>query len=326
MAAKVDQYKDKTCLDPQMAKILERQNTLGQSYPDLNCLTADEIRSLYADERRFWNEDAQVLQKICDIQIEGLVRPIPLRIYYPDQPNGSNPIFFLHGGGWLVGNPDTHDKITRLMASNSGYPVVSIDYALAPRHKFPIAITETLMVVEHMLYHGANYGLSTQRIGLAGDSAGANMSAACGLLLGEKYPSLVAKLGLFYGGFGLHDSPSRRLYGSKEDGLTQDDLLYYQQCYLKDSSDRHDPRYCVLNANLDRFPPAFIAAASLDPLCDDSVALSAKLDNCGISHELVIYAGVLHGFLHMSRMLDKAHEAITSASQTFTEAFSRNPN
>ena len=308
-------------MNPQMQRIVERQKAQAQNYPDLDRQSPERIRQLYAEERRFWNAQAPPLQKIRNHVLKTDRRDIPIRIYYPDVANGSFPIIFLHGGGWVVGDLDTHDRITRLLAIDSGYPVVSVDYALAPTHQFPVAINEVLYVVRLLRKHAERYALNATRIAMAGDSAGANMCAACGALLQRESPGLISKLALYYGGYGLQDSVSRRLYGTQEDGLRPEDLAYYQQSYLGDLRNADDPRYAVLNADLRYFPPAFIAAAGLDPLRDDSAALSAMLEGHGVEHEYMVYPGVLHGFLHMSRMLDSAREAITAGAQSISQAF-----
>jgi acetyl esterase len=123
-----------------------------------------------------------------------------------------------------------------------------------------------------------------------------------------------AALLLYYGAFGLRDSASRRLWGGELDGLGENDLAFYRDAYLRSPEDGRDPRYDLLANRMDGLPPAFVAAVALDPLHDDSVALAAMLREAGVPVEFVVYDGVLHGFLHCSRLVPKALEAIRAGA------------
>ena len=232
-------------------------------------------------------------------------------------------LIYLHGGGWVVGNLDTHDKIMRLLALRSGAAVIGVDYGLAPQTKFPAAIDECLAAVTHVREHAAGWGIDPERIALGGDSAGANLSVAAALSLRDTHPELLRMLLLVYGVFGLRDSPSQRLFGERADGLSNKDMDYYYDCYLRGPEDCHDDRFNVLGADLRGLPPAFIAAAGMDPLLDDSVAMHELMGEAGVESTLAIYDGVLHGFLHYSRMLDRSNEAIDDAAEAIREVFAR---
>jgi acetyl esterase len=198
----------------------------------------------------------------------------------------------------------------RLLARESGIAVVCIDYALAPETRFPRQIEQIAAVLPQL----ERFGLRPDRLAFGGDSAGAHLALAATLAQAAGALPPFALL-LYYGSFGLRDSASRRLYGGPWDGLGEQDLDFYRQCYLRAPEDARDPRYDLLSGNLSGLPPAFIAAAALDPLLDDSRALAAMLEERGTPVELRIYDGVLHGFLHLSRMVDAAMRAIVDGAR-----------
>ena len=312
-------------LHPQMTEVLKKQAEVTPNARKVHTLTPDEARAQYAAGRRYWNSDAPELDEIFDTPIEGPGGGIPARVYLHGDERPLPVLIYLHGGGWVVGNLDTHDKIMRLLALRSGAAVVGVDYGLAPQTKFPAAIGECLAAVAHVRGHAAQWGIDPERIAIGGDSAGANLAVAVALSLRDTQPELLRMLLLVYGVFGLQDSPSQRLFGERGDGLSNKDMDYYYDCYLRGPEDRHDDRFNVLSADLRGLPCAFIAAAGMDPLLDDSVAMHELMGEAGVESKLAIYDGVLHGFLHYSRMLDRSKEAIDDAAQAIREVFAVSP-
>jgi acetyl esterase len=310
-------------LHPQMTEVLKKQAEVTPNAKKVHTLTPDEARAQYAAGRRYWNSDAPGLDEIIDTSIESPAGSIAARLYLHDDERPLPVLIYLHGGGWVVGNLDTHDKIMRLLALRSGAAVIGVDYGLAPQTKFPAAIDECLAVVAHVHDHAEDWGIDPERIALGGDSAGANLSVAVALSLRDTQPELLKMLLLVYGVFGLRDSPSQRLFGERGDGLSNKDMDYYYDCYLRRPEDRYDDRFNVLGADLGGLPPAFIAAAGMDPLLDDSVVMHELLGEAGVESKLAIYDGVLHGFLHYSRMLDPSNDAIDAAAKAIREAFAR---
>jgi acetyl esterase len=310
-------------LHPQMTEVLKKQAEVTPNAKKVHTLTPDEARAQYAAGRRYWNSDAPGLDEIIDTSIESPAGSIAARLYLHDDERPLPVLIYLHGGGWVVGNLDTHDKIMRLLALRSGAAVIGVDYGLAPQTKFPAAIDECLAVVAHVHDHAEDWGIDPERIALGGDSAGANLSVAVALSLRDTQPELLKMLLLVYGVFGLRDSPSQRLFGERGDGLSNEDMDYYYDCYLRRPEDRYDDRFNVLGADLGGLPPAFIAAAGMDPLLDDSVVMHELLGEAGVESKLAIYDGVLHGFLHYSRMLDPSNDAIDAAAKAIREAFAR---
>jgi acetyl esterase len=173
----------------------------------------------------------------------------------------------------------------------------------------------------HVRDHGGDWGIDPSRLAIGGDSAGASLSMAVALALRDTEPSLISLLVLVYGVFGLRDSPSRRLFGERGDGLSNKDMDYYCDCYARDPADRCDSRFDILTADLRGLPPAFIAAAGIDLLLDDSITMHQLMDAAGVSSQLKIYDGVLHGFLHYSRTLETASVAIDDTADAIRRVF-----
>lgn len=306
---------DRKRLDPQMVEVLEQQVRLMPVAEAQAQRSVKENRRLYEQERAFWNREVPDLPAVIEWRVPGPAGDIPIRLYRPLEEGTLPALIYLHGGGFVVGSLDTHDRIMRLLARNSGYAVVGVDYRLSPEHRFPTAIEETMAVVRYFQTHGREFGLDPKRLCMGGDSAGANLSLAAALGFRNTSPDLLKCLLLYYGTFGLRDSRTLRLYGGSEDGLSPEDLAFYRSCYLPPEADPYDPRIDMLGADLQELPPVFLAAAEFDPLLDDSLTLDALLDRSDVTHELVVYQGVLHGFLHYSLMLDAAGRAIQDGAK-----------
>jgi len=300
----------KARLDPQMAAAMARDAELVTWPAPVSELPVAESRRLYKQGRAWWNAGRPELPAVERREIMGPVGPVPLRVYYPSEQRPLPGLVYAHGGGWVLGDLDTHDKIMRRLALAAGMAVVGIDYTLSPEVKFPVAIEETVALFRVLRERGGDWGLDPARLAMAGDSAGANMTVGVALMLKDEAHELIKAALLYYGSFGLAESESRRLYGGPEDGLSAADMAFYSRAYLHDPADARDPRRNNLLAEVSGLPPMFLAAAELDPLHDDSPAFAAHLEAAGVSHELKSYAGVLHGFLHYSRMVDKASEAL----------------
>lgn len=275
-------------------------------------------RQYYLLERRFWNADApSMTTRTCAVPTP--YGDVTTRLYSP-QPTSQATLYYLHGGGFILGNLDTHDRIMRLLARYTGCTVIGIDYSLSPQARYPQAIEETVAVCSYFSQHADEYSLNVEKIGFAGDSAGAMLALASALWLRDKHircGNVIAIL-LWYGLYGLQDSVSRRLFGGAWDGLTREDLDMYEKAYLRNDEDRESPWYCLLNNDLTRdVPPCFIASAEFDPLIDDSRLLHKTLQAHQQPCEYKMYPGTLHAFLHYSRMMTIADDALQDGARFF---------
>lgn len=274
-----------------------------------------KMRAAYNFERRFWNSFPVELHAIEDLRLATPDGELSLRLYRPSDKKNLPVLIYAHGGGMILGDLDTHDRVQRLLAKNSGWAVLAIDYSLAPEVKFPTQLHQILHVVNHVAQRGGDWGLDRSRIALGGDSAGAHFMLATALAARDaKGPELSALL-LFYGAYGLKDSRAKRLYGWADlDGLTDAEVAFYRACYLRDPQDSKDPRYDLLQQNMTGLPPCYVLGVEFDPLYDDSVALVEMLQIAGVAHHFASYAGVLHSFLHYSAVEPKAHQALEESA------------
>lgn len=315
-------------ISDQMRAVIDKSNELAGDAFDTNA-GLDELRANYVRERAFWNEGGPVMERTENVSfpVPGDA-DVPVRLYYPQgAPNPAPAIVYIHGGGWVLGNPDTHDRITRILADRTKAVVASVDYPLSPEAKFPAALYACASVAEYLHEHGAAYGIDGSDLSFAGDSGGANLSLASYLYLRDQHgnASCIRSLLLYYGAFGLKDSASHRLLGGAWDGLTDDDWAYYLDAYLADvERDIESPYFNAFAADLSHdVPPAYIVAAEFDPLRDDSLALHQILEEHGEKHHYEVFPGVIHAFLHNSRMLDEAQRALDEGAAFFVEHRSR---
>ncbi|MEG2615252.1 MAG: acetyl esterase [Raoultibacter sp.] len=312
-------------LTPSMRAVLEKQNELAGGG-----LATDggfeEMRASYLAERLFWNEGGPLLHETRDDVVAGPYGDIPVRYYVPTEKENLPCIIYIHGGGFVVGNHDTHDRIMRTLAAKTGAVVVGVDYHLAPEAKFPSAVIESATVAEYLHEQGATQGIAGNHLSFAGDSGGAHLSLAATLYLrDEKHDSSYIKsLILYYGWFGLKDSSSMRLLGGQWDGLTKADWDYYMNCYFSEADEMNSPYADCFNADLTHDMPAcYIAAAEFDPLKDDSITLAAIFEEYGIPYRFELFEGVIHAFLHHSRMLDAARDALEHGATFYREHLER---
>jgi acetyl esterase len=268
-------------------------------------------RERYRHERMYWNSPQVELARVRDLALDTAWGRLCVRLYAPSDEAKLPVLLYSHGGGYIVGDLDTHDGICRALARRSGWAVLAVDYTLAPERQFPVQHDQVFAVLQHVARQGDDWGLDRGRIVLGGDSAGAHLSLGAALQARAKAGPAVSGLLLYYGGYGLRDSVSSRLYGwSDLDGMDGPDTARYRSYFMPDARDCDHPRYNLLAADLTGLPPAFIGAVAFDPLRDDSIALAELMQERGVAHRLVVYQGVLHAFLHFAPIEPVAVQAI----------------
>lgn len=298
-------------LDPEAREAVEIDRRAAHEFGPVELDDVARLRQWYAFSKRHWNEPLVELAAVADREVEVAGLSTRLRTYRPPGAAKGRALLYLHGGGWTMGSVDTHDRIMRLLAKESGTTVVGVDYALAPETKFPRQIEQIDAVVDLLAGEG---GEGRRALAVGGDSAGAHLSLAATLRRRDAGRPLPAALLLLYGLYGLRDSASRRLWAMPDSGLDAARLAFYERAWLPGPEARFDPRYDLLANELAGLPPCLVSAVSLDPLHDDAVALAALAREAGVAVEFLLYEGVLHGFLHLSRSVPKAMRAIRDAA------------
>lgn len=284
-------------IDPQMFEAGRRYLRTAPDFREAAGLPVDTVRERLREARAPWNAGGPVMAGSGDVSLPGPHRPIPVRIHRPTAVASGPVTVFLHGGGFVLGDLDTHDRILRELAAASGGPVVGIDYALGPEHPYPAAFDEVTAAVVHLAGHAEVLGIGSGRLVLAGDSAGARLALAACLDPALRGSDRIDACLLFYGSYGLTDSASRRLYAGGAFGFGEHEMAFFRRHYPTPDADGHDPRLDPLSADLSGLPPLFIAAAELDPLRDDSLALHWRVRATGGRSRLTLAAGLPHGYL-----------------------------
>lgn len=306
-------------ISKEMNEVLHIQNKASKDNTSLDALPIEEVRIYYNKEREFWNEGGDKVYKSVDSKINTRHGAIPVRFYYPNNnENNMSALIYIHGGGFIVGNLDTHDRIMRAFAYHANVIVMGIDYTLSPEAKFPQALEECVDIIKYLHENGDSYKIDKNSLSLAGDSGGANLCLASTIYLREVFNdiSYIKSLLLYYGFYGLKDSVSKRLYGGDYDGLKKEDLDYYFNLYTKNEKDYDNIYFSPLNADLTKnIPPCYIETGELDPLCDDSIVLYKILSSNGIKTELKVIPHVIHSYLHYAKMLKEASKAIENGSK-----------
>lgn len=302
-------------LTPEMQAVIRKSEELAAGlvldYSGAHPLPG--MREAYDKSTLYWNEAPLPIERVETFEADCGLGAIRVRLYDPAPGAGRPLLIYLHGGGYVLGGLDTHDCIMRHLCRYSGWAVLGVDYSLAPEARFPRQIEEIAGLIERLPALSAARRFAAARLAFAGDSAGANLCLASCLELRNRGHALPELLLLFYGGYGLADSYSQRLYGGALDGLSAQDMAFYRNAYCHPSQ-RDDQRYNVLSADLAGMPPAYLLTLTLDPLDDDSRALSAQLALSGVAHAVRRWEGVLHGCLKNLRELPSARAVLAEAA------------
>lgn len=242
---------------------------------------------------------------------------IPIRIY---TPHGNKPLpvlVFFHGGGWVLGDLDAVDSNCRSLAKDAGCVVVSVDYRLAPEHKFPAAVEDAYAATVWVANNAAAIAIDVTRIAVAGDSAGGNLAAAVTLMARDRgEPKLMYQVLIYPVTQYAFDTDSYREY-AEGCGLTKEEMIWFWHHYLASTADGQNPYASPLLAeNMSNLPPALIITAECDVLRDEAQAYATRLQSAGVSVHLKQYDGMIHGFVGMALVLDGGKNAIADiASQ-----------
>lgn len=250
-----------------------------------------------------------------DLWVSGRGRRILCRVHRPSMAPNLPVLVYFHGGGWVWGSIDTHDKLAREYAEAAGCAVVSVDYALSPEAQFPQPIEECAAVVRWIGAHGAEWGLDPTRIAVGGDSAGGNLALGAALMLRDAGgPALRGILALYPVCDADFTRASYKRFGPGGYFLTEEKMRFYWSVYAPEEATRLNPLAAPLRADLAGLPPTLVQLAELDVLRDEGEALTAKLRAAGVTTEYELVTGVIHGFLRASGRVTKARKAVESGA------------
>ena len=309
----------RSLLNTATRNLLDRVHRAGR--PPMAVMTPEQARAFYDLGAPMLDlQPPPAVDRVADFLIparDGHL--LPARLYAPKTAN-LPVLLYLHGGGFSIGSLTTHDVLCRQLSRLGHCAVVSLDYRLAPEHRFPTALHDSWDALNWLHQHGQTLGLNVQQMAIGGDSAGGTLSAVCALMARDAGLNLRLQL-LFYPGTTAHqDTPSHRTFseGFMLDKATVD---WFFGNYI-DKTERDDWRFAPLNApDHSGLAPAWIGLAECDPLVDEGVQYADTLRMAGVAVDLEIYKGVVHGFITMGRAIPDALQAHADAARALRTAF-----
>ena len=310
-------------LAPQARAVLER--IARANLPPYPTLGAAGARELYRETRGALAAVPPVLESVEDLHASGPAGDLRVRLYRPRGAADAGPLpvlVYFHGGGWTIGDLDTHDVVCRVLADLARCAVASVDYRLAPEHKFPAAVDDPVAATNWVAGEAARLGIDARRIAVGGDSAGGNLAAVVALIARDSGGPALAMQTLIYPATDMAaDTPSHFRYGEGH-LLTRDAILWFRGNYLRDGADEADWRASPLKArDLSRLPPAYVITAGFDPLVDEGRAYADRLQAAGVPVTYECFEGMIHGFVTMGGAIAAANHALARCAQGLRRVF-----
>lgn len=310
-------------LHPQARALLDLIEKSG--LPPTHTLPPMEARKMYRDRRSFSQPAAPEVAAVRDTVAPGPHGDIPLRIYRPagSAPEAVLPVLvFYHGGGWTIGDLDTHDTLCRELCNGSGACVVAVDYRMGPEHRFPAAVNDCLAATYWVRREAAALKVDPARLAVGGDSAGGNLAAVVAITARDAGDLPIRYQLLIYPATDMRRIAPSHTSNGKGYLLTQDTMQYFRDHYIDDAKFDADWRASpLLAANLAGLPPALVITAGFDPLRDEGLQYAARLTESGNRAVHVCFERQIHGFITMGRVLDDANTAVTLCAAELARAF-----
>jgi len=308
-------------LDPQARAIIDAM--IERRVPPVHMLTPSEARQMARERGAYVLPEPPALAEVRELTAPGPGGAIALRLYRPLPMPAVLPLLvYLHGGGWTLGDLDTYDVPCRQLALASGCAVLSVDYRLAPEHRFPAAVDDAVAATRWVRTQAGALGIDAQRIAVGGDSAGGNLAAVVAIVERDAGTPLAFQL-LVYPATDMRAlAPSHRTNGQGY-LLTAEGIVYFRDHYVPDARQWGDWRASPLLApSLARLPPALVVTAGFDPLRDEGLQYADALSGAGCRVQYVCFERQIHGFFTMSRLIDEAQSAIALAGAALRRALS----
>ena len=304
-----------------MAGVLERIHRANR--PKFHSLSPRQARIGYSMGAEILDLPRAPVPRVENLEVPGAVGPLKARLYAPSSsPSDAKlpVLLYLHGGGFTIGSVETHDSLCRQLALRSGAAVLSLDYRLAPEHRFPAAVDDCWAVMQWLFASADTLGLDGTRIAVGGDSAGGTLAAVCALHARDLGLKLALQLLITPGAAAHADTPSHRQFAEGH-LLDAASIAWFFNHYI-DVAQRSDWRFAPLNADdHSGLAPACVVLAECDPLVDEGMAYADALRAAGGQVSLELFRGVTHDFIKMGRSIPEAMTAMDACATALKEAF-----
>jgi acetyl esterase len=312
-------FEETPMLDPQARALIDLM--IQRGVPPTHTLSPTEARSFYRDRRGFTQPEPPALGDVRDLRTDA---GLALRLYKPlNASPGALPVLvYFHGGGWTIGDLDTHDVLCRQLCAWAGVAVVSVDYGLGPEQRFPRAVDDCLAATRWVRHQASVLGVDGAKLAVGGDSAGGNLAAVVALLMrdaGDAAPSFQL---LIYPATDMRAVAPSHTSNGQGYVLTSDSIHYYRGHYISDPTQWSDWRASPLLApDLSRLPPALVLTAGYDPLRDEGRLYADALSAAGNRVQYVCFERQVHGFITMGKVLDEANTAVAMCAAVLRAHF-----
>lgn len=302
---------------PEMEEVWAFIQAEDAKLPDQSKMTIAEQRQVRAISSQRWNGDLPPVRNAIRLTVPGLY-DAPAVFCELIEPNDAEPgcIVYMHGGGWTFGSLDSHANLARNLAIATKTRVLAVDYRLAPEHPFPAALDDAVAALRYVIKRAETDAEFDGPIGVAGDSAGANLALAATIREGESGRRRPDACLCFYGVWGCDfETPSYKRFGVGH-GLALSGMKKFLDHYAPGGEGpgalRFDPLVSPLTASeatMAKLPPVYLNAAGLDPLLSDTIEMARKLDAAGATYDVNVHEGVHHGFMQITSRLSEARRA-----------------
>ncbi len=304
-------------LDPQAKTVLDQLATLKR--PPMQTLTPAEARAQTLAAPR---APGPQVHRVAGGKVPGPGGDIPVRTYTPAGRGPFPGLVYFHGGGWVICNLDTHDGTVRHIVDRAGCVAVSVDYRLAPEHRFPAGPEDCYAATKYVAEHAGELNIDPKRIAIAGDSAGGNLTAVVALMARDRGgPALVHQVMLYPV---IDRNYQTRSYQDNASGylLTKEMMVWFWDLYLRSPADASHPYAAPIKAaDLRGVAPATIITAEFDPLRDEGEAYARRLQQAGVPTVCTRYDGMIHGFFGMVEAMDRSRQAMQQVAAALKRAY-----
>jgi acetyl esterase len=292
--------------------------------PPTHTLSVADARAYYRDRRSVTQPAPPEVALVRELKMDGPAGTIPMRLYRPIGAiaNAALPVVvYYHGGGWVIGDLDTHDSLCRALSNESGCAVVSVDYRLGPEHRFPAAVDDALAATRWVREQATALHLDASCLAVGGDSAGGNLAAVVSIAARDSGDLPIAFQLLIYPATDQHRTAPSHTTNGQGYLLTRDTMDYFSGHYINDPAQYKDWRSSpLLHPDLSKLPPALVLTAGYDPLRDEGAAYAEALTAAGNRASYVCFERQIHGFITMGKVLDEANAAVTMCAAELRHA------